>query len=65
VPLECYQSTKGLKVEEEDEEDFGSDLLEHITIDDQNTCFEYHLSKKASPNYGSWVDGEAQTDQMW
>jgi hypothetical protein len=54
-----------LEVEEEKEEDFGSNLLEHFTIDDQNTCFEYHLGRKASPGYGCWVDGEAQTDQMW
>ncbi len=57
-------SVEGLKVEEEEKKKFSFDFLEHITIDDQNTCFEY-LGKKASLDYGSWVDGEARIDQMW
>jgi len=65
VPLECCHSAEDVKVEEEKEEDFGSNLLEHFTIDDQSTCFEYHLGRKASLDYGCWVDGEAQIDQMW
>jgi hypothetical protein len=40
------QSAKGLKVEKEEEEDLSSNLSEHIKIDDQITCFEYHLGKK-------------------
>jgi hypothetical protein len=46
VPLKCCQSVEGLKVEKEEEEDLSSNLSEHIKIDDQSTCFEYHLGKK-------------------
>jgi len=46
VPLKCCQNVEGLKVEKEEKEYFSSNLSKHIKIDDQSTCFEYHLSEK-------------------